>query len=44
MKNTSMKMKESPVRGDSYSVINYHDGKAVYISESGHMKRYSMLS
>ena len=26
------------------SVISYHDGKAVYISESDHMKRYSMLS
>ena len=26
------------------SVINYHEGKAVYISESGNMKSYSMLS
>ena len=24
--------------------VLYHAGKAVYISESGHMKRYSMLS
>ena len=26
------------------SIINYHGGKAIFISESGHMKRYSMLS
>ena len=26
------------------SVINYHEGKGVYILQPGHMKRYSMLS